>query len=178
MNNESPSKSTRVAYFSMEIALESGIPTYSGGLGVLAGDMLRSAADLGVPMVGITLIHRRGYFRQRLDPRGNQFEDDAQWNPEELLEETSARASVEIEGRAGSPACVEILHSRTFRARGSRLSARFKPGRKHDLGPNSHGSSLRRRCSLPVVPGSIAGHRRRENSSRTWLHRAHQLSHE
>ncbi len=99
MNDESATNSARVAYFSMEIALESGIPTYSGGLGVLAGDMLRSAADLGVPMVGITLIHRRGYFRQRLDARGNQFEEDAQWNPEELLEENSVRASVEIEGR-------------------------------------------------------------------------------
>jgi len=99
MADESTTKSPRVAYFSMEIALESGIPTYSGGLGVLAGDMLRSGADLGVPMVGITLIHRRGYFRQRLDAQGNQFEQDAQWNPEGLLEESSVRASVEIEGR-------------------------------------------------------------------------------
>jgi starch phosphorylase len=88
-----------VAYFSMEIALESAIPTYSGGLGVLAGDTLRSAADLRVPMVGITLIHRKGYFRQRLNVQGNQFEEDAPWNPEGLLEENGARASVEIEGR-------------------------------------------------------------------------------
>ena len=91
--------SCKVAYFSMEIALEPAIPTYSGGLGVLAGDMLRSGADLGVPMVGITLIHRRGYFRQRLDARGNQFEEDAHWTPEGLLEENGARALVEIEGR-------------------------------------------------------------------------------
>jgi starch phosphorylase len=90
----------KVAYFSMEIALEPEIPTYSGGLGVLAGDMLRSGADLGVPMVGVTLIHRRGYFRQRLDAQGNQFEEDAEWNPAGLLEENGARASVEIEGRA------------------------------------------------------------------------------
>jgi starch phosphorylase len=67
MAAESASKSAKVAYFSMEIALESGIPTYSGGLGVLAGDTLRSAADLGTPMVGVTLLHRSGYFRQRLD---------------------------------------------------------------------------------------------------------------
>jgi starch phosphorylase len=51
----------------MEIALEGSIPTYSGGLGVLAGDTLRAAADLGVPVVGVTLVHRKGYFRQRLD---------------------------------------------------------------------------------------------------------------
>jgi starch phosphorylase len=56
-----------VAYFSMEIALDEGMPTYSGGLGVLAGDTLRSAADLGVPMVGVTLLHRKGYFRQTVD---------------------------------------------------------------------------------------------------------------
>ena len=90
---------SEVAYFSMEIALEPAIPTYSGGLGVLAGDTLRSAADLGVPMAAITLVHRRGYFRQRLDARGNQFEEDAQWKPEGFLEESSARVSVEIEGR-------------------------------------------------------------------------------
>ncbi|MBZ5701611.1 MAG: glycogen/starch/alpha-glucan phosphorylase [Acidobacteriia bacterium] len=90
---------SKVAYFSMEIALEPAIPTYSGGLGVLAGDTLRSAADLGVPMAGVTLVHRRGYFRQRLDARGNQFEEEAQWKPEGLLEESSARASVEIDGR-------------------------------------------------------------------------------
>jgi glycogen phosphorylase len=52
----------RIAYFSMEVALDAKMPTYSGGLGVLAGDTIRSAADLKVPMVGVTLIHRRGYF--------------------------------------------------------------------------------------------------------------------
>lgn len=60
-----------IAYFSMEIGLESNLPTYSGGLGVLAGDTIRSAADLGIPMVGISLIHRKGYFHQRLDSQGN-----------------------------------------------------------------------------------------------------------
>jgi starch phosphorylase len=99
MAAESTTKSARVAYFSMEIALECGIPTYSGGLGVLAGDTLRSAADLGIPMVGVTLLHRKGYFRQRLDAKGNQHEEDAPWNPAALLEENSARASVTIEGR-------------------------------------------------------------------------------
>ncbi|HEU4788017.1 MAG TPA: hypothetical protein VFS57_11420, partial [Gemmatimonadaceae bacterium] len=54
---------TTVAYFSMEIALDPAIPTYSGGLGVLAGDTLRSAADLAVPIVGVTLLDRKGYFQ-------------------------------------------------------------------------------------------------------------------
>lgn len=64
-----------VAYFSMEIALESSIPTYAGGLGVLAGDTIRSAADLDVPMVAVTLLHRQGYFYQRLDAQGHQTEE-------------------------------------------------------------------------------------------------------
>jgi len=60
-----------IAYFSMEIGLDSAMPTYSGGLGILAGDSLRAAADLHLPMVGVTLLHRKGYFRQQLDSAGN-----------------------------------------------------------------------------------------------------------
>src|SRR6059058_4701083 len=90
---------TTVAYFSMEIALDKAIPTYSGGLGVLAGDTLRSAADLAVPVVGVTLLHRKGYFEQHLDAGGNQSERPAAWRPEEQLEPVDARASVMIEGR-------------------------------------------------------------------------------
>src|SRR6266567_1897124 len=93
-----PTKST-VAYFSMEICLDQSIPTYSGGLGVLAGDTLRSAADLNVPMVGITLLHRKGYFEQHLDPAGRQSESPVIWHPEEVLEPVDARVSVLIEGR-------------------------------------------------------------------------------
>jgi glycogen phosphorylase len=93
------SKEIKVAYFSMEIALDPSIPTYSGGLGVLAGDTLRSAADLGVPIAAVTLVYHKGYFRQRLDERGNQFEEDAAWQPERLLVPLGERASVEIEGR-------------------------------------------------------------------------------
>jgi starch phosphorylase len=99
MAAESATKFAKVAYFSMEIALEPEIPTYSGGLGVLAGDTLRSAADLGVPIVGVTLVHRKGYFRQRLGAAGNQVEEDALWNPEQALEDTGVRARLEIEGR-------------------------------------------------------------------------------
>jgi len=62
-----PLRAPRVAYFSMEVGLSADIPTYSGGLGILAGDTLRSAADLEVPMVGVTMMHRKGYFRQMLD---------------------------------------------------------------------------------------------------------------
>jgi starch phosphorylase len=88
-----------VAYFSMEIALASRMATYAGGLGVLAGDTLRSAADLGVSMVGISLIHRKGYFRQRLDPAGRQSEQAVDWPIEQFLVEQPARVSVVIDSR-------------------------------------------------------------------------------
>ena len=91
--------SPRVAYFSMEIALEPDIPTYSGGLGILAGDTLRSAADLGVPLVAVTLCYRKGYFRQILDAAGNQFEKPQEWAPEQQLTEVNQRVNVEVEGR-------------------------------------------------------------------------------
>ncbi len=88
-----------IAYFSMEIALDAGMATYSGGLGVLAGDTIRSAADLKVPMVAVTLIHRKGYFYQRLDAAGQQTEEPVEWVVSDYLDETQARATVVIEGR-------------------------------------------------------------------------------
>jgi starch phosphorylase len=88
-----------IAYFSMEIALDPSIPTYSGGLGVLAGDTLRSFADLGIPVVAVTLAHRKGYFRQHLDQYGNQSEEPQFWNPQNTLEEMEGRVSIPLEGR-------------------------------------------------------------------------------
>src|ERR1700734_2497137 len=88
-----------IAYFSMEIELESGIPTYSGGLGVLAGDMLRSAAGAGVAMVAVSLVHRKGYFRQKLGANGQQTETDDEWRPEDRLERLEAVTAVHIDGR-------------------------------------------------------------------------------
>ncbi len=88
-----------IAYFSMEIELESGIPTYSGGLGVLAGDMLRSAADAGVAMIAVTLVHRKGYFLQKLDAKGQQTEIDDEWRPEDRLERLKPLTPVYVDGR-------------------------------------------------------------------------------
>ena len=88
-----------IAYFSMDVAVSCEIPTYSGGLGVLAGDMLRSAADLNIPMVAVSLVHRKGYFDQRLDARGNQLETPAKWTPENHLTKLVPTVSVSIEGR-------------------------------------------------------------------------------
>jgi starch phosphorylase len=73
IQNQAPDLSSRtIAYFSMEIALSPALPTYSGGLGMLAGDTLRSAADTTAPMVAISLVHRLGYFRQKLSDIGQQ----------------------------------------------------------------------------------------------------------
>lgn len=94
-----PLNDSRVAYFSMEIALNPAMPTYSGGLGILAGDTLRSAADLGVHMVAVSLLHRKGYFRQHVDEHGNQVEETAPWSPEQFLEPMKPVVTVSIAGR-------------------------------------------------------------------------------
>ena len=88
-----------IAYFSMEIALENAMPSYSGGLGVLAGDTIRAAADLRLPMVAVSLLYRKGYFTQRLAEDGSQAEEPVAWHVEDFLTEESARASVPVENR-------------------------------------------------------------------------------
>ena len=88
-----------IAYFSMEVALKSEMPTYSGGLSVLAGDTIRSAADLRIPMVGMTLLHRKGYFHQKLDAQGWQTEEPVQWAVEDFLKEMPQRVTITLEGR-------------------------------------------------------------------------------
>jgi len=87
------------AYFSMEVGLSDELPTFSGGLGVLAGDYLRSAADLRLPIVAVTLLYRHGYFRQQLDGSGQQIEHPIEWSPARLLERLEATTSVLVGGR-------------------------------------------------------------------------------
>lgn len=96
---QNTNKQRSVAYFSMEIGIDEKICTYSGGLGILAGDTIRSAADLRVPMVAVTLLYRKGYFRQRLEADGWQREEPTSWAFEELLQEESPRVRVLVEGR-------------------------------------------------------------------------------
>lgn len=94
-----PDLSSRsIAYFSMEIALAKALPTYSGGLGMLAGDTLRSAADTGAPMVAVSLVHRRGYFKQFLDANGQQTETDVPWSPD-TLPTAGETVSITMQGR-------------------------------------------------------------------------------
>jgi len=90
----------RIAYFSMEIALRADVPTYAGGLGVLAGDMMRSATDLELPLVAVSLVSRHGYFRQEIDGQGRQVEHPDLWNPGACCPGTlEAKITVPIEGR-------------------------------------------------------------------------------
>lgn len=89
----------RIAYFSMEIALRSEIPTYAGGLGILAGDTVRSATDLELPMVAVSLVSRAGYFRQEIDAQGRQLEQAATWDPSRWAQLLGAKIAVPIEGR-------------------------------------------------------------------------------
>jgi starch phosphorylase len=89
----------RIAYFSMEIGLTAEIPTYSGGLGVLAGDTIKTAADLKIPLVAVTLLSRKGYFLQTIDDQGRQQESPNTWEPEKLLECLPAKTLLSIEGR-------------------------------------------------------------------------------
>jgi len=88
-----------IAYFSMEIGLSAEIPTYSGGLGILAGDTIKSSADLKIPLVAVTLISKKGYFRQDIDDSGHQIEYPIDWNPSSFMELSPKKIKVKIEDR-------------------------------------------------------------------------------
>jgi glycogen phosphorylase len=92
-------KEPKIAYFSMEIGIQNDIPTYSGGLGVLAGDTIRAGADLKLPMVAVTLLTKKGYFIQELDEHGRQTQRPVSWDPNEYMVLLPARITVQIEGR-------------------------------------------------------------------------------
>ena len=102
MNNVCPAELTKepkIAYFSMEIGIQNDIPTYSGGLGVLAGDTIRAGADLKLPMVAVTLLVKKGYFTQELDSSGKQTELPVVWDPSKYMKLLPAKVVVQIEGR-------------------------------------------------------------------------------
>jgi len=88
-----------IAYFSMEIGIKNDIPTYSGGLGILAGDTIKSAADLNLPLVAVTLITRKGYFNQEIDSSGWQKEAPVKWDPAKYMTLLPQKVKVQIEGR-------------------------------------------------------------------------------
>ena len=88
----------QVSYFSMEVGISPEIKTYSGGLGVLAGDTLKSAADHGMGFTAVTMLYRKGYFRQVIED-GRQIEQPQDWNFEEIMQDTGVRTQVNLRGR-------------------------------------------------------------------------------
>jgi len=89
----------KIAYFSMEIGIKSDMPTYSGGLGVLAGDVIRSSADLRIPLVAVTLVSKKGYLKQKITPDGRQLEYPEEWEPSKFMKLLPATVTVRIDGR-------------------------------------------------------------------------------
>jgi starch phosphorylase len=89
----------KIAYFSMEIGMKSDMPTYSGGLGVLAGDVIRSSADLRIPLVAVTLVSKKGYLKQKITPDGRQLEYPEEWEPSKFMKLLPATVTVRIGGR-------------------------------------------------------------------------------
>ncbi|MCL4457468.1 MAG: alpha-glucan family phosphorylase [Nitrospirae bacterium] len=92
-------KEPKIAYFSMEIGVRSDMLTYSGGLGVLAGDTIKSTADLNLPVVAVTILTKKGYFKQELDIYGRQSELPDEWDPNNFMTSLKERVIVNIEGR-------------------------------------------------------------------------------
>lgn len=90
---------SKIAYFSMEIGISDDIPTFSGGLGILAGDTVKSSADLNLPLIAVTLIYHKGYFKQDINDQGRQIELPVIWNPADKMKVTPQRVDVTIEGR-------------------------------------------------------------------------------
>jgi glycogen phosphorylase len=141
----------------MEIAINPGMPTYSGGLGVLAGDTLRSAADLGVPLVAFTLLHRKGYFQQHLDAsrraerRGSALESGG------FLHRGAGAVTVSVEDRIGDRARLALRPGGPLRARGPDLPAGHRSGRNSgwDRGLTDHlyGGDTNYRLQQEIVLG-------------------------
>lgn len=111
-----------VAYFSAEFGLHESLPIYSGGLGVLAGDHMKAASDLGVPIIGVGLLYMKGYFRQSLDAGGRQHERYVPANPASLplqpiLDERKARRIVVLRTRSGPEIRIQAWEAQVGRCR-------------------------------------------------------------
>jgi starch phosphorylase len=127
-----------IAYFSMEFGLTEALPIYAGGLGVLAGDHLKSSSDLGVPLVGVGLLYQRGYFRQTLDAQGRQLELYPSTNPAEI-------PITQVYGRDGSRLRIAIempgrtVYLRAWRANVGRVSLLLLDTNVPENTPADHG---------------------------------------
>lgn len=166
----------RIAYFSMEVAVDSRMPTYSGGLGVLAGDTLRSCADLKLSVVAVSLLYTKGYFDQKLDEWGNQHEEPVQWDPARLLRVLSTTVEVPIEGR---PVTIQAWHHTITGITGFTLPVLFldtdleiNTPADRDLTSSLYGGDERYRLAQEIVLG-IGGLRMLRALGYTQLERFH-----
>jgi len=88
-----------IAYFSMEIGIDPSVQTYSGGLGILAGDTVKSFADLKIPAIAVSLLYKKGYIFQKIDEKGNQLDLPYEWEYENFLKPLKASVSIKLRGR-------------------------------------------------------------------------------
>lgn len=128
------------AYFSAEIGFTSNVPTYSGGLGVLAGDHLKSAADEGLPLFGVTLLYRQGYFRQHIDRDGWQTESYPSFQPDPLLERLDQVVHMKLYGR---DVRVGIWRTHVVGLRGHRVPILFLDTDLEENAPEDRGITCR-----------------------------------
>ena len=98
-------KKIKTGFFSMEIGLNDNIPIYAGGLGILAGDALKSCADLKLPVAGITLLYKKGYFKQKIDSEGNQSEEEQPWDIKKELKQLDHKVKIKIKGEKVTVGC-------------------------------------------------------------------------
>ena len=152
-----------VAYFSPEFGIAEALPQYSGGLGVLAGDHLKACSDLGVPLVGIGLFYRHGYFRQSLSTDGWQQERYPDLDPHAMALTPCDGITIEVD-LAGAP-----LVARVWRADVGRVPLYLLDADMEENAPDlrgDHRPALRGRDRAPVAPGDPPRHRRRARPRR------------
>ena len=154
----------RIAYFSMEYGIHECLPIYSGGLGVLAGDHLKTASDSGLPLVGVGLAYAEGYFRQVLNGDGWQHERYPinDWHRMPVLPRRSTRDGQTLRHRRHVPA--RDRQSAALEVPGgARAALLLDTNIEAELarGPRDHRTALRRRPGVPRPPGDHARHRRR-----------------
>ena len=159
-----------VAYFSAEFGMHESVPIYSGGLGVLSGDHIKSASGLGVPLVAIGLFYDQGYFKQHLDDNGFQQEEYLDTQVENLPMEPAIDAdgkqiTISIETRNGVLHGQGVADARRPRAA---VPARLRRRRQQPARSRADSAALRRRHAHPHSPGAGARRRRREGASRRW----------
>ena len=156
-----------VAYFSAEFGLHESLPIYSGGLGILAGDHIKSASDLGIPLVGVGLFYDQGYFRQRLDATAGSTRTTS--TSTAGCCRSSRRSARRHAGHRHDRDAHRHDHGarlaagrRPEHAAAARLERRGQPAR----GPRAHRAALRRRRPRPHPPGAAARRRRRAGAGR------------